>query len=47
VNRAAEPEEVANVHLFLVSDDASLINGQPVVCDAGSTIANLWMVLDR
>jgi NAD(P)-dependent dehydrogenase (short-subunit alcohol dehydrogenase family) len=47
MNRAADPDEVANVHLFLVSDEASLINGQPIVCDAGSSIANLWMVVDR
>lgn len=47
MNRAAEPHEVAAVHRFLLSDDASLINGQPVVCDAGSMIANLWMVIDR
>lgn len=47
MNRAADPGEVANVHLFLASDEASLVNGQPVVCDAGSSIANLWMVVDR
>lgn len=47
MNRAAEPEEVAEVHLFLVSDRASLITGQPIVCDAGSSVANLWMVVDR
>ncbi len=47
MNRAAEPGEVAKVHLFLASDEASLINGQPVVCDAGSSVANLWMVVDR
>ncbi|HVW45142.1 MAG TPA: SDR family NAD(P)-dependent oxidoreductase [Amycolatopsis sp.] len=47
MNRVAEPGEVANVHLFLASDDASLINGQPVVCDAGSSVANLWLVVDR
>jgi NAD(P)-dependent dehydrogenase (short-subunit alcohol dehydrogenase family) len=47
MNRAADPDEVASVHLFLVSDEASLVNGQPIVCDAGSSIANLWMVVDR
>ncbi|MCU4186642.1 SDR family oxidoreductase [Acidiferrimicrobium sp. IK] len=47
MNRAAQPEEVANVHRFLVSDDASLITGQAVVCDSGSMVANLWMVIDR
>jgi NAD(P)-dependent dehydrogenase (short-subunit alcohol dehydrogenase family) len=47
MNRVAEPQEVARVHRFLVSDEASLINGQPVICDAGSTVANLWMVMDR
>ncbi|MCM3920950.1 SDR family oxidoreductase [Frankia sp. AiPs1] len=47
MNRAADPVEVARVHRFLVSDEASLVNGQAVVCDAGSSVANLWMVIDR
>jgi NAD(P)-dependent dehydrogenase (short-subunit alcohol dehydrogenase family) len=47
MNRAADPAEVARVHRFLVSDEASLVNGQAVVCDAGSSVANLWMVIDR
>jgi NAD(P)-dependent dehydrogenase (short-subunit alcohol dehydrogenase family) len=47
MNRAADVEEVAAVHDFLVSDRASLINGQAIVCDAGSSVANMWMVVDR
>ena len=47
MNRAADPDEVAQVHLFLCSRESSLITGQPIVADAGSTVANLWMVVDR
>jgi NAD(P)-dependent dehydrogenase (short-subunit alcohol dehydrogenase family) len=43
---SGEPEEVANAHLFLVSDEASLITGQALVADGGSMIANRWMIAD-
>lgn len=35
--RAAEPIEIAKVALFLASDDASFVNGEVVVADAGWT----------
>ncbi len=33
--RSAKPEEIARVALFLVSDDASIVNGATLVADAG------------
>lgn len=32
---SAEPRQVAYVHLFLVSDEASFVNGQAVIADGG------------
>ena len=35
--RSGEPREVANIALFLASDESSLINGSTIVADAGWT----------
>jgi NAD(P)-dependent dehydrogenase (short-subunit alcohol dehydrogenase family) len=44
VHRSGDPDEVAQAHLFLVSDESSLVNGHALVTDAGSTIANQWLI---
>ena len=38
LKRTAKPEDVARVHVFLVSDDAAYVTGQLVVVDGGLTI---------
>jgi len=35
--RSGKPEEIANIALFLASDDSSFINGASIVADAGWT----------
>lgn len=35
LRRAAQPEELARVALFLVSDEASYVNGQAIAADGG------------
>lgn len=38
ITRRAEPREVAYVHLFLVSDEASFVNGHSLIADAGRIV---------
>ena len=38
LKRFARPEELAAVHAFLVSDDASYIMGQVIFADGGVTV---------
>lgn len=42
LDRAAEPGEVAAVHAFLASDDASYLTGTVVVADGGLTAGYRW-----
>ena len=39
LGRAAEPEEIARMALFLGSDDSSFATGAPFVVDGGWTVA--------
>ena len=38
VGRIAAPDEIASVHLFLASDEASFITGQVVFADGGASV---------
>ncbi|MCL4486582.1 MAG: 3-oxoacyl-ACP reductase FabG [Chloroflexi bacterium] len=38
LHRMAEPEEIANVHAFLVSEEASYMTGQCLLVDGGDTL---------
>jgi NAD(P)-dependent dehydrogenase (short-subunit alcohol dehydrogenase family) len=38
LGRQSKPAEVAQAHLYLVSDDASFVNGQALIVDGGMTI---------
>ena len=38
VGRIAGPEEIANVHVFLCSDEASFITGQVIFADGGMSV---------
>jgi NAD(P)-dependent dehydrogenase (short-subunit alcohol dehydrogenase family) len=38
VGRIGEPEDVANLALFLFSDEASYINGSVIVIDGGQSL---------
>ena len=35
---ASDPRELAHAHLWLVSDDASSVNGQALIVDNGRSI---------
>jgi len=41
LKRTAKPEDVARVHLFLVSDDAAYVTGQLIVIDGGLTLGGM------
>ena len=41
LGRMAQPEEIAKVALFLVSDDASFITGSVIVADGGETLKRM------
>ena len=38
LKRLAEPGEIAAMHLFLASEDASFVTGQHIFCDGGASI---------
>ena len=39
LKRMAEPEEIARVAAFLLSDHASFVTGSPVFADGGNSIS--------
>lgn len=40
MNRKAEPKEIAEIAVFLASENASFVNGQTIVADGGGSV---WM----
>jgi meso-butanediol dehydrogenase/(S,S)-butanediol dehydrogenase/diacetyl reductase len=38
LDRAAEPEEIANIMYFLANDESSFITGQAIIADGGFSV---------
>ncbi len=46
VGRIAEPEEIAALIHFLVSDDCRFVNGQAIAADGGFTAGWNWPIAE-
>lgn len=46
LKRAGTPDDVANLALWLASDDSSFVNGQAIVIDGGMTTGLNWSMMN-